>query len=205
MLLYYSLHNASSLKLVWEVEYLGILEFDELLELLNFQFENFYGFLQLLYCLVLLQYDFLVHSMVMCHLLVSMRDHMLLVMLLVFFVAYGCGKRLNLVFELSITSGGWAFSRHQQFLCLFLLVRGNVSLQDFKDSFNGVWDAVHSIFHVSLDEGKAKLFEDFLIQRIPVVGLLRNRMGRRIVMQLHYMRHEVLHNLSYQHYTNPLT
>jgi hypothetical protein len=85
-------------------------------------------------------------------------------------------------------------------ICLLLLVVRDVLLEDMQDPLDRIWDAINRIFHVSLGESEAQLLEELLIQSVPIVGLLRHRVSRTIVVKLNYMGHEVFHDLCHQDY-----
>lgn len=59
-----------------------------------------------------------------------------------------------------------------------------MNLNCFEDSFNCIRHTIYNVIHVFLSKSEAYLFEDLLIQSIPVVQLLRNRVCCAIVMNL---------------------
>ena len=87
-----------------------------------------------------------------------------------------------------------AISYHRSFFGFTLLISCDVELQKSEDALNGVGDTVDCILHILLGEGEPKFLEELLIQGVPVVGLLRQRMSSTIIVKLYYMRNKCLHN-----------
>lgn len=85
-------------------------------------------------------------------------------------------------------------------LGLPLLVRADALLQDMQDALHRVRDAVDRVVHVLFGEGETYLFEDLLVEGVPVVGLLRHGVRCTVVMQLNQVRQKVLHYLGNKHY-----
>jgi hypothetical protein len=47
-----------------------------------------------------------------------------------------------------------------------------MELHDFEDAFNSVRHTINGIFDVLLSQSESQLLEDFLVQGIPIIGLL---------------------------------
>lgn len=193
--------------LLCQVLYLGVLQLDELFKLLDFELKNLDCFLQLLDGLIFLNYKLLVnaHSGELT-LFPCKRVRMLAHGSSILFVVDRWCEGL-----LVAPIPGWlrgvflratSICKHGGFFRLTLLVACKVELKDSQDALDGIRHAIYSIFHILLGQSEAKLLEKLLIQSVPIVGLLRHRMSSTIVMKLHYMWNEMLHDLCDQNYKN---
>ena len=68
-----------------------------------------------------------------------------------------------------------------------------------KDFFNAVWLHGHNVLDLLLAQVEAQFLENFVIQGVPVVGLLGDRVRLTVVVHLHHLRDEVPHDLRDEH------